>query len=61
ELARCDVEEAALGLVAPAIAASRLAAAAAAFERMGMAGDARRARSLRRAAGEPPGRVPVPA
>lgn len=46
ELARCDLEEAALGLMLPQVAASRLATAAAAFEKMGINEDARRARFL---------------
>ncbi|MDV3457923.1 AAA family ATPase [Sphingomonas sp. HF-S4] len=46
ELARCDVAEAALGLVPAAVAATRLAQAAAAFERMGMTEDLRHARTL---------------
>lgn len=54
ELARCDLEEAALGLVPADMAAARLAAAQAEFERMGMAGDAARARALRGAAEESP-------
>jgi class 3 adenylate cyclase/tetratricopeptide (TPR) repeat protein len=57
ELARCDLEEAALRLVPPAVAVARLSQAEAAFERMGMSEDAERARSLIKAAGSSPYRA----
>jgi tetratricopeptide (TPR) repeat protein len=59
ELAHCDLEEAALGLVPPTVAAARLAAAAAAFERMGITEGARRAHALMRAAESSPNREPL--
>ncbi|MET0372744.1 MAG: AAA family ATPase [Rhizorhabdus sp.] len=46
ELAKCDLEEAALGLIPAEVVPARLVAAAAAFERMEMPGELRRTRAL---------------